>query len=129
MEHYIKLDIRKFLIKYQCFQMVKDYPWLVDLKLVCNPRLTVSYGRAWNERGKNLGTLELSGSLFMYHQGYIKEVFIHELVHFIAARHGDFGHGKIFKEKMFEYTGFKVTSRFHQHIFDQNCQLRKNLVL
>ena len=124
MKHYIHLNMNKFIALYDCEGMAKDYPFIRDLKLVCNPRLKNTWGRAFiYEGGRRHGYVELSALLFMQHYGHRKETFIHELCHFIAAKHGDYGHGYVFKQMMAKYTGVKNESRFHQGIFDERGKI------
>lgn len=82
LQHLKPMNIEDFIVKHNCVNMMLEHPWIRELKLVANPYMYRSYGRA----NYKSNTVELSERI-MKEPGFVqREVFIRAVCHFIAKK-------------------------------------------
>lgn len=93
-EHLKPLNIEQYIVQHQCLNMLLDHPWVRQLKLVSNPYMYKSYGRA----NYKTNTVELSANVLKEPIQIQREVFIRAICHFIAKKMFDeSGEGQAYK--------------------------------
>lgn len=102
------LNIKEFMSKNACYHIWREYPFVATLKLVSNPYMYKTLGKA--EYSTN--TIHLSAKLEGKPVSFIREVFIRTVSHFIAD--------KIFDDKGTGEGYTLIVSRFLRPVKSQS---------
>jgi len=85
-EHLKQEDMKAYAKELGCEALLHDYPFLLDKKLVFNPYLWKSFGRA----NYDTNTIEISEKIRTTEPAFQRNVFVRAASHFVAQKlYGD----------------------------------------